>query len=73
MGLRTPCVLIDWYRAGLQRQVILPDKNGPRFRRGVLGVVEAGGRGAAGDPARVTLPEGSGKALAACSEIRASA
>ena len=56
-GLRTPCVLIDRHRAGLRRQVIWPDKSEPRFRGGVLGVVEAGGRVAAGDPARVLLPD----------------
>jgi MOSC domain-containing protein YiiM len=55
-GLRTPCLLIDRYRVGLKRQLIRPDKSEPCFRCGVLGVVEAGGRIAAGDPARVLLP-----------------
>jgi MOSC domain-containing protein YiiM len=56
-GLRTPCVLIDRFRAGLKRQVIQPAKSGPPFRCGVLGVVKAGGAVAAGDPTRVTLPD----------------
>ena len=47
-GLRTPCVLINRHRAGLRRQVIRPDKSEPRFRCGVLGVIEAGGEFAAG-------------------------
>jgi hypothetical protein len=55
-GLRTPCLLIDRYRVGLKRQVIRADKSEPRFRCGVLGVVEVGGRVAAGDPARGLLP-----------------
>jgi MOSC domain-containing protein YiiM len=56
-GLRTPCVLIERYRAGLKRQVIRPGKSEPRFRCGVLGVVEARGRVAAGASARVLLPD----------------
>jgi MOSC domain-containing protein YiiM len=64
-GLRTPCVLIDRFRAGLKRHVVPTDKSGPRFRCGVLGVIEAGGRVAAGDPARVTLPDGPRRPLPA--------
>jgi MOSC domain len=56
-GLRTPCVLIDRYRACLRREVIRPDKSGPPFRCGVLGVVTAGGTVSAGDLADVTLPD----------------
>jgi MOSC domain-containing protein YiiM len=56
-GLRTPCVLIDRYRAGLKRQVIRFGTCGPSFRCGVLGVVKAGGRVTAADPARVLLPD----------------
>ena len=56
-GLRTPCVLIDRFRAGLKRHVLSSEKTGPPFRCGVLGVVRAGGRVAAGDLARVLLPE----------------
>jgi MOSC domain-containing protein YiiM len=62
-GLRTPCVLIDRYRAGLKRQVIRPDKSGPPFRCGVLGVVKTGGAVAAGDLTRVTLPDEPRRAL----------
>ncbi len=55
-GLRTPCVLIDRFRAGLKRQVISSAETGPPFKSGVLGVVRAGGTVAAGDAARVRLP-----------------
>ncbi|MCP3442312.1 MOSC domain-containing protein [Bradyrhizobium sp. CCGUVB14] len=57
-GLRTPCVLIDRFRAGLKKQVVSSVKTGPAFRCGVLGAVRAGGRVAAGDTARVLLPDG---------------
>ena len=50
-GLRTPCVLIDRFRAGLKRHVLSSEKTGPPFRCGVLGVVRAGGRVAAGHSA----------------------
>ncbi len=43
-GLRTPCVLIDRFRSGLKRRVISPEKAGPAFRCGVLGIVRTGGR-----------------------------
>ncbi|WP_407154909.1 MOSC domain-containing protein [Bradyrhizobium sp. STM 3557] len=55
-GLRTPCVLIDRFRAGLKRHVLSTGKTGPAFRCGVLGVVRAGGQVAAGDCARVLMP-----------------
>jgi len=55
-ALRTPCVLIDRFRAGLKRQVISSAETGPPFKSGVLGVVRAGGTVAAGDIARVQLP-----------------
>jgi MOSC domain len=58
-GLRTPCVLIDRFRAGLKRQVLLSSETGPPFKSGVLGVVRAGGTVAAGDAARVRLPSSS--------------
>ena len=57
-GLRTPCVLIDRFRAGLKRQVLSSAKTGPPFRCGVLGIVRTGGRVAAGDSARILLPAG---------------
>jgi MOSC domain-containing protein YiiM len=64
-GLRTPCVLIDRFRAGLKRHVLSSEKTGPPFRCGVLGVVRAGGRVAAGHSARILLPGEPFKALPA--------
>jgi hypothetical protein len=55
-GLRTPCVLIDRFSAGLKRHVLSSAETGPPFKSGVLGVVRAGGPVAAGDSARVRLP-----------------
>jgi MOSC domain len=55
-GLRTPCVLIDRFQAGLKRQVLSSDETGPPFKCGVLGVVRSGGPVAAGDAARARLP-----------------
>jgi hypothetical protein len=57
-GLRTPCALIDRFRAGLKRFLISSEKPGPPFRCGVMAVVKTDGRIAAGDPALVLLPEG---------------
>jgi hypothetical protein len=37
-GLRTPCVLIDRFQAGLKRQVLSWDETGPPLKCGVLGV-----------------------------------
>ena len=62
-GLRTPCVLIDRFRAGLKRQVVSSAETGPPFKCGVLGVVRAGGAVAAGDNARVRFPSCSFRAL----------
>ena len=64
-GLRTPCVLIDRFRAGLKRQVLSSSETGPPFISGVLGVVRAGGPVAAGDSARVCLPSSSFRSLPA--------
>jgi len=64
-GLRTPCVLIDRFRAGLKRQVLSSAETGPPFKSGVLGVVRAGGAVAAGDSARVRLPSSSFRPLPA--------
>lgn len=64
-GLRTPCVLIDRFQAGLKRHVLSSAKRGPPFESGVLGVVRAGGTVAAGDTARVRLPSSSLRALPA--------
>lgn len=55
-GLRTPCVLIERFRAGLKRHVLSSAERGPPFRCGVLGVVRTGGTVAAGDTARAQLP-----------------
>jgi MOSC domain-containing protein YiiM len=56
-GLRTPCVLIDRYRAGLQSRMIDAASTGPRFRCGVLGVVKADGLVVAGDNVAATVPQ----------------
>jgi hypothetical protein len=64
-GLRTPCVLIDRFQAGLKRQVLSSDETGPPFKCGVLGVVRSGGPVAAGDAARVRLPSSRSRALPA--------
>ncbi|PDT88827.1 MOSC domain-containing protein [Bradyrhizobium sp. Y36] len=55
-GLRTPCVLLDRFQAGLKRQVLSSAETGPPFKSGVLGVVRAGGTVAADDIARVRVP-----------------
>ncbi|MCP3398935.1 MULTISPECIES: MOSC domain-containing protein [unclassified Bradyrhizobium] len=55
-GLRTPCVLIDRFRAGLKRRVLSSAETAPPFKCGVLGVVRTGGTVAPGDRARVRLP-----------------
>jgi hypothetical protein len=62
-GLRTPCVLIDRFQAGLKRQVLSSDETGPPFKCGVLGVVRSGGPVAAGDAARARLPSSQFRAL----------
>ncbi|WP_369725626.1 MOSC domain-containing protein [Bradyrhizobium sp. LLZ17] len=62
-GLRTPCVLIDRFQAGLKRQVLSSAERGPQFKCGVLGVVRAAGAIAAGDTARVRLPSSPFRAL----------
>ena len=64
-GLRTPCVLIDRFRAGLKRQVLSSSETGPPFKSGVLGVVRARGPVEAGDRARVCLPSSSFRPLPA--------
>jgi MOSC domain-containing protein YiiM len=64
-GLRTPCVLIDRFQAGVKRKVLSSSETGPPFKCWVLGVVRAGGAVAAGDGARVRLPASSFRALPA--------
>jgi MOSC domain-containing protein YiiM len=56
-GLRTPCTLIDAFRAGLMRRLWAVDEEGRRTRKaGVMGVVERGGVVRPGDPLDVVLP-----------------
>jgi MOSC domain-containing protein YiiM len=64
-GLRTPCVVIDRFRAGLKRHVLSSAETGPPFKCGVLCVVRFGGTVRAGDTARVRLPSTSFQALLA--------
>ena len=64
-GLRTPCVLIDRFQAGLKDCMIRTGKSGPRFKCGVLGVVRTGGRVAAGDVVQAAIPPGPLRALPA--------
>jgi MOSC domain-containing protein YiiM len=55
-GLRTPCGLIDKFRRGLKRSMIVKSADGVTFRAGVLGIVISGGNLRPGDPVRVELP-----------------
>ena len=64
-GLRTPCILIDRFQAGLKRQVLSSAETGPPFKCGVLAVVRAGGAIAVGDTARVRFPSSPCRALPA--------
>jgi MOSC domain-containing protein YiiM len=57
-GLRTPCILIDRFQAGVKRLVVTPKRSVPPFICGVMAVVVIEGRVAAGDSARVLLPSG---------------
>jgi MOSC domain-containing protein YiiM len=54
-GLRTPCVLIDRFKAGLKDR-LRGGVPGPRFRAGVMAVVSEGGEVAPGDRIRAFLP-----------------
>ena len=55
-GLRTPCVLIDRFRTGLKRKLIMPDADLPAYRCGVMGVVPSGGRISVGDRIEIRFP-----------------
>jgi hypothetical protein len=55
-GLRTPCVLIDRFTAGLKKQMIVEQKDRPRFRCGVMAIVRTGGRVPLGDAITVEFP-----------------
>jgi MOSC domain-containing protein YiiM len=54
-GLRTPCVLIDRFKAGLKDR-LRSGTSGPPFRAGVMAIVSEGGEVSAGDPIRAVLP-----------------
>jgi len=54
-GLRTPCVLIDRFKAGLKAQ-LLGGSTGPRFKAGVMAVVTEGGMVEPGNRIRATHP-----------------
>jgi MOSC domain-containing protein YiiM len=54
-GLRTPCVLIDQFKAGLKRRM-LGDPAGPVYRAGVMAIVLHGGEVSAGDRICAVLP-----------------
>jgi MOSC domain-containing protein YiiM len=55
-GLRTPCVLLDRFQAGLKKQIIGGSER-PLYKCGVMGIVRAGGPLRAGDKICVFLPE----------------
>ena len=52
-GLRTPCVLIDRFKAGLKDRL---REGGAIFRSGVMAIILHGGEVDPGDPIRVVLP-----------------
>ena len=54
-GLRTPCVLMDRFKAGL-RVELQGHPARPRFRAGVMAIVSEGGEVALGDRIRAFLP-----------------
>jgi MOSC domain-containing protein YiiM len=64
-GLRTPCVLIDRFRTGLKRKLIMPDADRPAYRCGVMGVVASGGRISVGDRIEIRFPPESWRTLPA--------
>lgn len=55
-GLRTPCMLIDRFRTGLKRKLIMTDADRPAYRCGVMGVVLSGGRISVGDRIEIRFP-----------------
>jgi MOSC domain-containing protein YiiM len=61
-GLRTPCVLIDRFSAGL-KACLVTEKAGPPFRAGVMAVVTGGGLVVPGDDIRASLPATPRRAL----------
>jgi len=63
-GLRTPCVLIDRFSAGLKARLLAEGPGAP-FRAGVMAVVTGGGLVVPGDGIRTTLPATPRRALPA--------
>jgi MOSC domain-containing protein YiiM len=55
-GLRTPCILIDRFKAGLKSRLVTSLSDAP-YRVGAMAIVTSGGRIVPGDPIRVILPE----------------
>jgi MOSC domain-containing protein YiiM len=55
-GLRTPCALIDRFKPGLKRRMLVEERCRPRFRCGVMGVVRSSGRILIGDAIAVRFP-----------------
>lgn len=56
-GLRTPCVLLDRFQAGLKKRM-LNESEGLPYKCGVMGMVRAGGPVRADDKIHVVLPDG---------------
>jgi MOSC domain-containing protein YiiM len=54
-GLRTPCILIDLFKAGLKAR-LLGGSVGARFKAGVMAIVSEGGMLAPGDRIGAILP-----------------
>jgi MOSC domain-containing protein YiiM len=58
-GLRNPCAQIDAFQPGLMHATLETAADGSLIRKaGVMAVVVAGGTVSAGDPIRITLPDG---------------
>jgi MOSC domain-containing protein YiiM len=56
MAVRTPCVLIDRFKIGLKRQMIVDQGDRPKFRCGVMAVARSGGKVAIGDLIEIKYP-----------------
>ena len=61
-GLRTPCVLINRFKAGLKTRLVAEGPGSP-FRAGVMAVVTAGGLVVPGDQIRTVFPATPRRAL----------
>lgn len=64
-GLRTPCVLIDRFRAGLKQKMIVAQQERPKFRCGVMAIVRSSGKVTIGDAIGVEFPDKPFQALPA--------